>query len=328
MNYEILTHNRTSFFSPFIMLQEALKVFQTTSLDPSDFTSLAELIVDIDVKKGQVLFQQGHSTSSALYVIREGTVRLTSTSAQYNDVILKKGGFFGEDMLEHDALPGVDLRSQPMSKAKYTVTVMEDCTLGLLTLEECRTVFDTTKIGKARRSNRFESIRDSDITFKSLKRHAILGAGTFGQVWLVSRLTSDGKTRKAYALKIQSKYELIRHSQALGVVQEKNIMAQLRHPFIINLVTTYQDAQRVYMLLGLVQGGELFSVMHKSSGDGLSEQDAQFYSAGILEGLAYMHRRHILYRDLKPENVLVDGTGYPVIVDLGFGTCHCEGEFS
>lgn len=309
------------------MSQEALKVFKTTPLDPSDFSSLAELIVDIPFEKGQVVFQEGHRTSSAFYIIRDGQVRLTSTTtAEYNNKILNKGGFFGEDMLEHDALPGVDLRSQPTSKAKYTVTVLEDCTLGLLTLDECRTVFDTTKMGKAARSNRFESIRDSDIEFKSLKRHAILGAGTFGQVWLVSRLTSDGRTRKAYALKIQSKYELIRHSQAMGVVQEKNIMAQLKHPFIISLVTTFQDAQRVYMLLGLVQGGELFSVMHKSSGDGLSEADAQFYSAGILEGLAYMHRRHILYRDLKPENVLVDEAGYPVIVDLGFGTCHIVRE--
>ena len=281
-------------------------------------------MVDVNFEKGHVLFEEGSPTSSAMYVIREGQVKLTSTSAseEYNNTILKKGGFFGEDMLEHDALPGVDLRVKPMSKAKYTVTVIEDCTVGLLTLEECRTVFDTSKIGKAaRRSNRFESIRDSEIEFNSLTRHAILGAGTFGQVWLVSRLTSDGKTRKAYALKIQSKFDLIRHSQALGVVQEKNIMAQLHHPFIINLVTSYQDPQRVYMLLGLVQGGELFSVMHKSSGDGIPEAHAQFYSAGIIEGLGYMHRRHILYRDLKPENVLLDDTGYPVIVDLGFGTC-------
>jgi protein kinase X len=66
--------------------------------------------------------------------------------------------------------------------------------------------------------------------------------------------------RKAYALKIQSKYELVRNSQARWIVgTEKNIMAQLHHPFIINLVTTYADTQRVYMLLELVQGGELFS---------------------------------------------------------------------
>ena len=115
------------------------------------------------------------------------------------------------------------------------------------------------------------------------------------------------------------KVKLIQNNQASGVVQEKDIMAQLKSPFIIRLVHTYQDSQRVYMLLGLVQGGELYSVLHKSTFDGVPEKSAKFYGAGILEGLSFMHRRRILYRDLKPENVLIDAQGYPVIVDLGFG---------
>jgi serine/threonine protein kinase len=63
--------------------------------------------------------------------------------------------------------------------------------------------------------------------------------GTFGQVWLVSRKTSDGDER-VYALKIQSKYELVKSGQAKAVVHEKNIVAQLRHPFINGLVGSFQ----------------------------------------------------------------------------------------
>ena len=289
-------------------------------MDPSDFISLAELIIDTQLKVGHIIFEEGESTFSTLYIVRDGQVKLTSTSSEeYNGKIINEGGFFGEDMLMRDAKTGEN-KSTPTFKANYTATVMEDCTVGLLTLEECRAIFDTTKMGKSDPSFRRESIKNEDISLKSLKRHAILGAGTFGQVWLVSRTSSDGN-RKAYALKIQSKYELIRNSQATGVVQEKNIMAQLSHPFIINMVTTFQDKRLVYMLLGLVQGGELFSIMHKASFDGIPEKDTKFYAAGIFEGLSYMHRRHILYRDLKPENVLIDETGYPVIVDLGFGKC-------
>ena len=73
------------------------------------------------------------------------------------------------------------------------------------------------------------------------------------------------------------------------------------------------------MLLGLVQGGELFSLMHQAAYDGMSEKDARFYSAGVLEGLSHIHRKNIIYRDLKAENVLIDKDGYPVIVDFGFG---------
>jgi protein kinase A len=95
-------------------------------------------------------------------------------------------------------------------------------------------------------------------------------------------------------------------------------MAQLKSPFLIRLVQTYQDQHFIYMLLGLVQGGELYSVLHTEAGDCIKEADAKFYAAGILEGLAYMHRRQIVYRDLKPENVMIAYGGYPVLIDLGF----------
>jgi serine/threonine protein kinase len=70
------------------------------------------------------------------------------------------------------------------------------------------------------------------------------------------------------------------------------------------------------MITSLLQGGELESIIPD---DGLAESAAKFYAAGILEGLAYMHRRHIIHRDVKPENVLINEKGYPVLIDLGFG---------
>jgi protein kinase A len=116
---------------------------------------------------------------------------------------------------------------------------------------------------------------------------------------------------------VQSKYELVEAGQARAVVHEKNVLAHLYSPFIVNLVTTYKDQQFVYMLMELVQGGELYALMHTSRRDGMNEDKARFYMAGIGEGLSYMHRRGIVFRDLKPENVLIDATGYPKIVDFG-----------
>merc|ERR1711933_350803 len=101
-------------------------------------------------------------------------------------------------------------------------------------------------------------------------------------------------------------------------IREKNIMASLEHPFVVNLVSTFQDERALYMLIELVQGGELFSVIHTETRDGIPNANSRFYAACILESLSHLHHRSICYRDLKPENILIDQRGYCVLVDLGF----------
>ena len=273
------------------------------------------MIVDDVYRTGYVIFEEGQEVDATFYIVRQGRVHIKSADGSI-DKEIGKGGYFGEDMLGADGRHGIN--RDATDRPDYTATVLEDCTLGCLTLEDCRTIMDTSMIGKStRRFAAMSLVIEADIKLTDLERHKILGAGTFGQVWLVSRTNRDG-IKRPYALKIQSKYELIANSQATGVVQEKNIMAQLSHPFIVPLVNTYQDKERVYMLLKLVHGGELFSVLHNSQSDGVPEKSAKFYASCILEALSYMHRRHILYRDLKPENVLMDAQGYAFITDFGF----------
>merc|ERR1711966_84067 len=149
---------------------------------------------------------------------------------------------------------------------------------------------------------------------KELIKFRILGVGTFGKVWLVSHK----KTGKPYALKMLSKREIIGHHQVEGVIREKNIMSSIDHPFVVNLICPFQDDRSLYMLIELVQGGELFSVIHTETRDGVPNANSRFYAACILESLSHLHHRHIAYRDLKPENILIDHLGYCVLVDLGF----------
>jgi protein kinase A len=125
-------------------------------------------------------------------------------------------------------------------------------------------------------------------------------------------------TSKTYALKILDKEQIVSHHQVKGVMREKEIMDSLKHPFIVGLVATFKDDAKLYMLVNLYQGGELFSVLHTRQYDGVPADHAAFYAQCIMIGLAHMHDRKICYRDLKPENVMIDNFGYPVIVDLGF----------
>jgi len=196
--------------------------------------------------------------------------------------------------------------------ANYTAEVLETAELGVLTSFAVESVLgDMTRLsGTVEISS---SAWNANIKLEDLTKHRILGVGTFGKVWFVTDNTEGKKV--PYALKIQKKRQLIDSKQVNGVLREKSIMAQLYHPFIINLVNTYQDDSSLFMLMDLVQGGELFALMNKGQ---VAEKDTKFFCGSIFEGLIYMHDRNILYRDLKAENVLIAADGYPIIIDLGF----------
>lgn len=247
-------------------------------------------MVERKYKARRKICVEGSVAEAALYLIREGKVRISSEhSGGDKEEEFGEGGYFGEDQLLADVIRGKNGPYDPTTtKMRYTVDVVENCVCSVLTLAVLRKCLDTTMLGKPHASV-LDSLVLRQIPMQQLRRHRILGAGTFGQVWLVSRETSAGD-RKAYALKVQSKYELVEAGQARAVIHEKNIMAQLHSPFLINLVTTYKDDHFVYMLLDLVQGGEFYSIIHTSRRDKLPEDKTKFYLAGIAEGLAFMVR--------------------------------------
>lgn len=290
----------------------AIKIIMNSKLDQQSLSSLSKLIKDRQYKKGDSIFTAGAEIPAALYFVREGSIQIKhkASSTQIKDA----GSYFGDDQLLADSQNGV--KRSATAVTTYSATVLEDCTVGILLLSDCRKVLDTRFMGRPLPSIK-DSLLDRGVKMSELKRHKILGAGTFGQVWLVSRTASNDQ-RLAYALKIQSKYELCQDGQAKAVVQEKNVMAKLSHPFLIRLVNSFQDKDFVYMVMSLVQGGELYHVIHTDKCDGISEADSRFYGACIAEGLGYVHRRGYAYRDLKPENVLINENGYPVIIDFGF----------
>merc|ERR1712012_1038832 len=120
----------------------------------------------------------------------------------------------------------------------------------------------------------------------------------------------DKTTKQVFALKALKKSEIVAHRQTQNVINGKNVMIDSNHPFILRLHRTFKDTYRLYMLLEFIQGGELFSVLHTAERDGVSNEDARFYGFGVMHALAYLHERNIAYRDLKPENCMVDSEGY------------------
>lgn len=141
-----------------------------------------------------------------------------------------------------------------------------------------------------------------------------LGTGTFGRVRLVSY---NYENKNIYfALKMLKKTEIIRLKQVEHIKAEKNILSRIAHPFIVNLYTHFQDEKNLFMLMEYVIGGELFSQLRKVGR--FSNDTSRFYAAEIVLALQYLHEQDIVYRDLKPENLLIDKDGHIKITDFGF----------
>eukprot|EP00586_Coscinodiscus_wailesii_P020217 CAMPEP_0172498966 /NCGR_PEP_ID=MMETSP1066-20121228/120326_1 /TAXON_ID=671091 /ORGANISM="Coscinodiscus wailesii, Strain CCMP2513" /LENGTH=290 /DNA_ID=CAMNT_0013272469 /DNA_START=230 /DNA_END=1102 /DNA_ORIENTATION=- len=124
---------------------------------------------------------------------------------------------------------------------------------------------------------------------------------------------------KHYAIKMLQKSEVIRFQQVDHIICEKSILQRLSlksHPFIVNLLTTFHDDRYLYMVLEYVIGGEFFS--HLRNAGHFDNASAQFYAGHIALIFEFLHSMDIVYRDLKPENLLLDKEGYLKITDFGF----------
>lgn len=144
-----------------------------------------------------------------------------------------------------------------------------------------------------------------------------LGTGTFGRVLLVRLKGRDVTDRSAYfALKVLAKTDVVRLKQVSHVNSEREILGKVQHPFVVNQEATFQDSRNCYMLLEYVVGGEVFSYLRRAGS--FSADVARFYVSTIVLAIEHLHNRNIIYRDLKPENLLIDSSGYTKITDFGF----------
>lgn len=303
-------------------LLRSVPLLRDTDLEDFEYELLTALIENVRFRVDKEIFVEGDSVDEpSLYIVRAGAVEVISEQYPRLNRVVKPGGFFGEDTLTPDENMRFGGAKGGNKYSEETVDVITDeVILGRLTLANIDSVIqDLHRLGCRRKKNyKRKGRKDEDEPVDSLddlEFHRLFGAGTFGRVWIVSPFGRN----VPYALKIQCKRELLDQRQAGGAQRERSVMAKIDHPFVCKLVNTFQDEACIYMLLQFVQGGELLNLIQ--GGDvygGLPESAAKFFAAGILEGLTHMHQRQIVYRDLKPENVLLDKDGYAVIVDFGF----------
>lgn len=140
-----------------------------------------------------------------------------------------------------------------------------------------------------------------------------IGTGSFGRVF-VARLKDNPE--QLVAVKRLVKAVIVKQKQVEHINTEKRILSQVEHPFIVNLLAAHKDKRYLYIVLEFVQGGEFFGYLRKQKR--LHIDHARFYAATVALVFEYLHRSDIIYRDLKPENLLLDCDGFMKVTDFGF----------
>jgi tRNA A-37 threonylcarbamoyl transferase component Bud32 len=177
---------------------------------------------------------------------------------------------------------------------------------------------------KERRKNPFSQINNEEeeakliddssltkgINYSSFEILECLGSGTFGKVFKV-KLKQTGDI---YAMKIINKKYLIKNQQLRYAVTECNVLKQAQHPFIITLHFAFQTPDHLYMILDYCPGGDFSYHIAKHL---FEEDEAKFFIAELILAIEHLHNMDIIYRDLKPDNVLIDAQGHIKLADFG-----------
>lgn len=153
------------------------------------------------------------------------------------------------------------------------------------------------------------------VTVDDFDKIVCIGKGGFAKVFQV-RKNNGIDVGTYYAMKVVKKLTALKTpNDIIHQKTERQVLESARHPFLIEMKYAFQTVDRLYMVLEFAQGGELYNLLERHHT--LSEKWAAFYLSEITVGLGFLHGLGVIYRDLKPENVLIDAKGHVKLADFG-----------
>ena len=147
----------------------------------------------------------------------------------------------------------------------------------------------------------------------------VLGRGSFGKVMLVRKL-DDGKL---FAMKSLQKRKIFKLKQFEHVLTERSVALNIQHPFLVNLCYAFQTAEKLYLVLEFMGGGDVFHWLQEAGT--FSASRVRLYASEIILDLGELHSKDIIFRDLKPENLMLDLEGHIHITDFGLAKANVSG---
>ena len=154
-------------------------------------------------------------------------------------------------------------------------------------------------------------LHDETVSLNDLLYIKSIGEGNYGSVSLVM----NEKTKFPYAIKAINKNHINVEKLHENIQLEKNILLKIDHPFIVKLVKCLKDEKNIYFLMEYLKGKELFDVIREIGL--LNKEQTNFFIASMMVAVNYLHERKIIYRDIKPENIIVEKNGYIKLIDFG-----------
>ena len=157
------------------------------------------------------------------------------------------------------------------------------------------------------------------LTLKDLKFYYIIGKGGFGNVYKVK----EKVTGHYCALKQMSKAKIIQAKLETNILRERHYLAKINSPYIVNLLCAFQDKNNLFLLMELLTGGDLrYHILNYNFY--FTETQLKFLMTNLIIGLEYIHKKGIVHRDMKPENIIFDSQGFAKIADFGISCMEKE----
>ena len=263
------------------------------AFSPLKLYKLIDLIHIENYKDGEKIIKEGIH-GDKFYIVKSGQVEIFQRNIYLRT--LNSMEYFGER-----ALLTNEVRSA-------TVTAKGDVELYCLDKDNFKSNLSNLMLNYL---NISLYLHDETVTLQDLLFIKEIGKGNYGSVSLVM----NKKTKFPYAIKAICKNLIIKDDLAENILLEKNIILKIDHPFIVKLVKSLKDENNIYFLLEYVKGKELFEVIRDIGY--LSKEQTNFYIASIMTAINYLHERKIIYRDIKPENIMVIKNGYLKLIDFG-----------
>ncbi|KAI0080177.1 kinase-like protein [Panus rudis PR-1116 ss-1] len=159
---------------------------------------------------------------------------------------------------------------------------------------------------------------DGDVNLFHFVLLRCVGKGAFGKV----RVVQHKQGRELYALKYINKAKCVKMKAVANIIQERRLLEEIDHPFVVNLRYAFQDDENCFFVLDLMLGGDLR--FHLERMGSMTEETVRFYMAELSSALCFLHDRKIIHRDLKPDNILLDEQGHAHITDFNIAVYYSE----